>query len=157
MSSNNSAPDSGIERETIPLIPDYEKSKIKLIDLKYTIRTSNFKAQLPSFSEGTVEEFLNFLHEFEQAKQKLGYTTYAKIEGGLEQLLQGVARDKWNTVKSTIQPGINTLASFENRILASKKITYQTRLQSTIKNHICNAYEKRTNLLSQNFWIVLRE
>lgn len=61
MSSNtNSAPDSGIERETIPLIPDYEKSKIKLIDLKYTIGTSNFKAQLPSFSEGTAEEFLNF-------------------------------------------------------------------------------------------------
>ena len=29
------------------------------------------------------------LNEFEQAKQKLGYTTYAKIEGGLEQLLQG--------------------------------------------------------------------
>lgn len=60
MSLNNSAPDSGIEQETIPLIPDYEKSKIKLIDLKYTIGNSNFKAQLPSFSKGTAEEFLNF-------------------------------------------------------------------------------------------------
>lgn len=72
MSSNNTAPDSGIERETIPLIPDYDKAKLKVIDLKYTIGNSNFKAQLPSFSEGTAEEFLNFLHEFDQAKPKLG-------------------------------------------------------------------------------------
>ena len=110
MSLNNSAPDSGIEQETNPLIPDYEKSKIKLVDLKYTIGNSNFKSQLPSFSKGTAEEFLNFLHEFNQEKQKLGFTTYAKIKGELEQLLQGVARDEWNTVKSTIQ---HTLASFE--------------------------------------------
>ena len=165
MSSNNSAPDSGIERETIPLIPDYEKSKIKLIDLKYTIGTSNFKAQLPSFSEGTAEEFLNFLHEFEQAKQKLGYTTYAKIEGGLEQLLQGVARDEWNTVKSTIQPGINTLASFENRILAFKKIyvpdaaainnqkSYLQRVRKTDKFTVPKFLDhlKRMNLLIAQF------
>ena len=73
---------------------NYNKAKAKLIDLKYTIGTVNFKSQLPSFSEGTAEEFLNYLHKFDQAKQKLGYTTYAKIKGELKQLLQGVARDK---------------------------------------------------------------
>ena len=81
MSLNNSAPDIGIGRETIPLIPDYNKSTIKLIHLKIHHGNSNFKAQLPSFSEGTAEGFLDFLHEFNQTKQKLGYTTYAKIKG----------------------------------------------------------------------------
>ena len=44
MSSNNTPPDSGIERETIPLMPGYNKAKVKLINLKYTIGTTNFKS-----------------------------------------------------------------------------------------------------------------
>ena len=126
---------------------------------------ANFKAQLPSFSEGTAEEFLNFLHEFEQAKVKLGYTTYAKLEGGLEQLLQGVARDEWNTVKSTVQPNVNTLASFAARITALKQIyvpdaaaidnqkSYLQRVRKTDKFTVPKFWDrlKRINILIAQF------
>jgi len=35
------------------------------------------------------DQDFHFLYEFNQSKNKLGYTTHQKLESGLEQLLQG--------------------------------------------------------------------
>ena len=55
-------------------------------------------------------------------KSKLGYTTYQKLESGIEQLLQGTTKDEWSTVKGTVHPDTNTVATFNSRIEAFKKI-----------------------------------
>ena len=96
--------DSGIEKETIAFYPNQEEKDTKTIEIKYTSSGSSFKLQLPIFKQGNAEEFLHFIHEFLQAKIKLGYNTCAKLESGLEQLLQGNSRQEWNTIKSTVSP-----------------------------------------------------
>ena len=90
--------------------------------MKYTISGSGFKTQLPFFKGGSAEELLRFLNEFQGAKAKLGYTNYQKLESGIEQLLQGTAKDEWSTIKGTVDPNTNTIASFNARIEALKKI-----------------------------------
>ena len=86
--------DAGIERETIPFYPTKLERDIKTLEIKYTLSGSIFKLQLPIFKEGSPEEFLHFIHEFTQAKNKLGYGSSQKLESGLEQLLQGNARQE---------------------------------------------------------------
>ena len=46
------------------------------------------------------------------------------MESGIEQLLQGTAKDKWSTIKGTVDPNTNTIAiaTFNARIEALKKI-----------------------------------
>ena len=107
--------DQGIEQEAIPFLPPTEKSKTSFLEVKYTISESTFKTQLPIFKGGTAEEFLRFIYEFEHA-------TYQKLESGLEQLLQGIAKDEWNTIKGTVQPGTRTVQSFGARIEAFRLI-----------------------------------
>ncbi len=85
--------DTGIEKEIISFIPSYDKSKTKYMEIKNTLANSTFKTQLPIFMEGSPEELLHFLYEFDQAKTKLGYSTYQKLESGFEQILQGNARN----------------------------------------------------------------
>ena len=85
--------DQGIEREAIPFLPPTEKSKTSFLEVKYTISDSTFKTQLPVFKGGTAEEFVQFIYEFEHAKNKLGYNTYQKVKIGLEQLLQDTAKN----------------------------------------------------------------
>ena len=114
--------DAGIERETIPFYPTKLERDIKTLEIKYTLSGSVFKLQLPIFKEGSSEKFLHFIHEFTKAKNKLGYGNSQKSESGLEQLLQGNARQEWNTIKSTTLPGIHTIASFNEQINAYKKI-----------------------------------
>ena len=114
--------DSGIEKETIAFYPNQEERETKIIDIKYTLSGNSFKLQLPVFKQGNAKEFLHFLHEFLQAKTKLGYNTCAKLESGLEQLLQGNTRQEWNTMKSTVAPQTQTVASFNERILAFKHL-----------------------------------
>ena len=64
--------DNVMKRETIQLIPDYDESSLKSIETSYIVENSNFKAQvLTSFSKGTDEGFLIFLHEFDSSKAKL--------------------------------------------------------------------------------------
>ena len=104
--------DTGIERETIPFYPIKSERDIKTLEIKYTLSGSTFKLQLPIFKEGSPKEFLHFVHEFTQAKNKLGYSSSQKLESGLEQLLQGNAHQEWNTMKSTTLPGVHTIASF---------------------------------------------
>ena len=108
--------DTGIEKEVISFYPEKDKKSFKTMEIKYTLSGSNFKLQLPVFNEATAEEFLHFLHEFEEAKGKLGYGTCQKLESGLEQILQGNARQEWKTIKGTILPGTNTVAAFHQRI-----------------------------------------
>ena len=114
--------DAGIEKESIPFIPTYQLSNVKTLEIKFAISGSSFKTQLPIFREGSPEEFLNFLYEFSQAKTKLGYTTHSKLESGFEQLLQGNARNEWNTIKNTIQPSTNTVAAFNERVSVFKSL-----------------------------------
>ena len=114
--------DTGIERETIPFYSTKSETNIKFLEIKYTLSGSTFKLQLPIFKEGSPEEFLHFLHEFTQARNKLGYTNAQKLESGLEQLLQGNARQEWNTVKTTTLPGVQNIAAFNERINSYKKI-----------------------------------
>ena len=78
--------------------------------------------QLQIFKGGKAEEFLRFIYKFDHAKNKLGYNTYQKLESGLEQLLQGTAKDKWNTIKGTVQPNTRTVQSFGARVEAFRLI-----------------------------------
>ena len=114
--------DHGIEKEAIPFIPPDDTKKPSYIEVKYTIAGSGFKTQLPVFKGGSAEELLRFLNEFQGAKSKLGYTTYQKLESGIEQLLQGTAKDEWQTVKGTVNPNTNTIATFNARLEAFKSI-----------------------------------
>ena len=114
--------DTGIERETIPFYSTKSEGNPKFLEIKYTLSGSTFKLQLPIFKEGSPEDFLHFLHEFTQARAKLGYTNAQKLESGLEQLLQGNARQEWNTVKTTTLPEAQTIAAFNERINSFKKI-----------------------------------
>ena len=114
--------DTGIEKEAIPFQISENKQTPKTLEIKYTISGSTFKTQLPVFNGGTAEEFLHFLNEFQQARTKLGYTNYQKLESGLEQLLQGTARNEWTTIKATVDPNVNTLASFASRIDAFRRL-----------------------------------
>ena len=114
--------DTGIEKEIISFIPSYDKSKTKYMEIKYTLSNSTFKTQLPIFMEGSPEELLHFLYEFNQAKTKLGYSTYQKLDSGFEQILQGNARNEWNTIKTTVSPSVNTVDSFNEQISALKRI-----------------------------------
>ncbi len=108
---------TGIEKETIPFLINTD-SNPKTLEVKYSLAGSTFKTQLPTFKEGSAEELLHFLYEFNQPQSKLGYTTYQKLESGIEQLLQGFACNEWNTIKSTVTPNVNTVASFASRIEA---------------------------------------
>ena len=81
--------DTGIEQESIPFYLTKSEKDFKTLEIKYTLSGSIFKLQLPIFKEGSPEEFLHFIHEFTQAKNKLGYGNSQKLESGLEQLIQG--------------------------------------------------------------------
>ena len=96
--------DHGIEKEAIPFIPSDDIKKPSYIEVKYIISGSGFKTQLPIFKGGSADELLQFLNEFQGKKSKLGYTTYQKLKSGIEQLLQGTAKDEWSTVKGTVNP-----------------------------------------------------
>ena len=114
--------DHGIEKESISFIPTEENRKPSYIEVKYTISGSGFKTQLPIFKGSSAEDLLRFLNEFQGARAKLGYCNYQKLESGIEQLLQGTAKDEWNTIKGTVQPGTNILQSFKRRIEALRQI-----------------------------------
>ena len=114
--------DHGIEKEAIPFIPSDEIKKTSYIEVKYTISGPGFKTQLPIFKGGSAKELLRFLNEFQGTRAKLGYTNYQKLESGIEQLLQGTAKDKWSTIKGTVEPNINIIATFNLRIEPFKKI-----------------------------------
>ncbi len=60
--------------------------------------------------------------EFDLAKSRLGYTICQKLEGGLQQILQGTAHNKWNTIKGTIQPITNSFISIAALIEAFKRL-----------------------------------
>lgn len=114
--------DHGIEKEAIPFHPSGETTKSQFIEVKYTISGSSFKTQSTIFCGSTNKEFLRFLNKFSNAKGKLAYTMYQKLESGIEQLLQGTANVEWTTIKGTIQAGTNNLAAFDARIEAFRKI-----------------------------------
>lgn len=71
--------DTGIEKETIPFSLSSNPTQPKTLEIKYTIAGSTFKTQLPVFSEGSAEDLLHFLFEFQQAHNNLGYNTYQKL------------------------------------------------------------------------------
>ena len=130
--------DQGIEREAIPFLPSTEKQKNSFLEVKYTISDSTFKTQLPIFRGGSADDCLRFLYEFENSKSKLGYTTYQKLESGLEQLLQGTAKSEWSTIKGTVQPGTNSVNSFAARLEAFRLIYIPE--PAAIKNKKRNTY-----------------
>ena len=134
--------DTGIERETIPFYSTKTETNTKFLEIKYTLSGSTFKLQLPIFKEGLPEEFLHFLHEFTQARNKLGYTNAQKLESGLEQLLQGNARQEWNTVKTTTLPGVQTIVAYNERINLYKKYTFPILLRSTIRETTSTEFAK---------------
>ena len=157
--------DQGIEKEAIPFIPTEETKKPSYMEVKYTISGSEFKTQLPVFKGGSAEELLRFLNEFQSSKNKLGYTNYQKLEGGIEQLLQGTAKDEWTTIKGTVDPNSNTIATFNLRIEALKKIyipepaavenqkSYMLRIKKTDKLTVPHFLDrlKQLNLLLAQF------
>ena len=62
---------TGIEKETISFNPTHNQSQGKILEIKYTITDSTFKTQLPVFQEGTTDELLHFLYEFNQARSEI--------------------------------------------------------------------------------------
>ena len=114
--------DTRIEKESIPFVPTHDLSNIKTLEIKFTLPGSSFKTQLPIFREGTLEEVLNFLCKVSQAKSKLGYTSHQKLESVFEQLLQGNAQNKSNTIKNTLQISVQIVVVFNERVDAFKKI-----------------------------------
>ena len=114
--------DTRIEKESIPFVPTHDLSNIKTLEIKFTLPGSSFKTQLPIFREGTLEEVLNFLCKVSQAKSKLGYTSHQKLESVFEQLLQGNAQNKSNTIKNTLQISVQIVVVFNERVNAFKKI-----------------------------------
>lgn len=113
---------TGIEKEAISFLAPTPTTQPKTLEVKYEITGSTFKTQLPIFKSGTAEEFLHFLHDFNQARQRLGYSSYQKLESGIEQLLQGTARNEWNTIKATLDPNSNNLDTFTRRLDAFRRI-----------------------------------
>ena len=114
--------DTGLEKETITFYRSNQENEPKYVEVKFTLTGSAFKIRLPTFKQGNAEEFLHFLHEFSEAKTKLGYNSCQKLESGFEQLLQGNVRYEWSTNKGTIAPNSQTIAAFNERILAYKNI-----------------------------------
>ena len=114
--------DTGLKKETITFYCSNQENKPKYVGVKFTLAGSAFKIRLPTFKQGNAEEFLHFLHQFSEAKTKLGYNSCQKLESGFEQLLQRNARYEWSTIKGTITPNSQTIAAFNKRILAYKKI-----------------------------------
>ena len=114
--------DLGIEKETISFYPNQESKPPMTLEIKFTLSGSSFKTQLPVFREGNSEELLHILYKFDQAKNKLGYTSHQKLESGLEKLLQGNTRNEWNTIKYTVLPMTQTIAAFKERLKAFKKL-----------------------------------
>ena len=137
----------GTEREAIPFLPPTDKSKTSFIEVKYIISDSTFKTQLTVFKGGSVEKFLRLIYEFEHAKSKLGYNTYQKLESGLEQLLQGTAKDEWSIIKGTFQPGTRIVQSFRARIKAFCLI-YIPEPAAIDKQKSCLQIIKKNNKLS---------
>ena len=76
--------DLGIEKETISFYTNQESNPPMTLEIKFTLSGSSFKTQLPVFRKGNSEEFLHFLYKFNQAKNKLDYTSHQKLESGLE-------------------------------------------------------------------------
>ena len=74
----------GIEKESISVSPSQDSKTTKTLEIKFTLAGSYFKIQLPIFHEGSAEDLLHFLCEFNQAKNKLRYTTHQKLESDLE-------------------------------------------------------------------------
>ena len=141
--SKRNKADTGIEKETIAFYQASPNTEPKTVEIKFTLSGSAFKIQLPTFKQGNAEEFLHFLHEFFEAKNKLGRNTCPKLQSGLEQLIKGNARNKWTTIKNTVAPNTQTVASLNKRILAYKKIyipdpsaikIHKTYLQRVKKN-----------------------
>ena len=87
--------DLGIEKEIITFLPSSKKKKNSFLEIQYTISGTQFKKQLPIFKGGSAEDLLYVLHKFMEAKVKISYSTYQKLESGLEKLLQGTALSAW--------------------------------------------------------------
>ena len=139
-----------IEKETISFYPS-EYSTTKTIKIKYTLSGSSFKLQLPVFNQGNAEEFLHFLHEFVAAKEKHGYNTCAKLESGLEQLLQGNACNEWNTIKNTVSPNSQTVNVFNERVSAFKRINVPIPLAIDIQRNYSQRIKKNDKLTVPQF------
>ena len=112
---------------------------------------SSFKLQLPTFKQGTAEDFLHFLHKFNEAKGKLGYNTCPKLESGLERLLQGNARNEWNTIKQMIAPTTQSVAAFNEHIAALKKIYVPDPSTIDIQQNYLQRIKKNNKLLVPQF------
>ena len=106
--------DTGIEKKTIAFYPT-ETTAPKTIEIKFILSSSAFKLQVLIFNHGNAEMFLHFLHQFNEAKSKLGYNTCPKLESGLEQLLQGNTKNEWNTIKSTVALGSQNVNALNER------------------------------------------
>ena len=146
--------DTGIEKETIAFYPSTPNSEPKTVEIKFTLSGSAFKTQLPIFKQGNAEEILHFLHEFSEAKTKLGYNTCPKLQSGLEQLLKGNARNEWTTIKNTVNPNNQTVASFNEWILAFKKLYIPDPSAIEIQKTYLQRIKKMINLRYPNSWTV---
>ena len=109
------------EKETIPLLREYDSSTLAVTKIEYVSNRTHFKAYLPRYSSGTPEEFLSFLQELKENAVKIDYNTWDKEEKGMEQLLSGQAQRDWSTQKQLIQPGIQDEQAYRARILAWKQ------------------------------------
>ena len=69
---------SELEIESISFYPNQSYSTTKTLQIKFTISGTSLKTQLPIFKEGNLEQLLQFLYKFNQAKNKVGYMVPTK-------------------------------------------------------------------------------
>ena len=137
--------DTGIKKETISFYP-METTTSKTVEIKFTLSGSSFKLQLLIFNQDNAQDFLHFLHEFNEARTKLGYNTCPKLESGLKHFLQVNDKNKWNKIKKTVSPNRNTIAAFNMRgYLPSRKYTYLIPPPLTSNVITCSGSERIIN------------
>ena len=120
MSLRNTIKDLQIQRQeldtTIKVLNNY------LNQILSTSKTNSLKRNKPDGHWPRYRKGINLLHTNRGKSAKLGYNNYQKLESGIEQLLQGTAKDEWATIKGTVQPGTNTIQIFDRQIEVLQKI-----------------------------------
>ena len=111
-----------LKRKPSPLLPLTTRARPNM-EIKY--KMSNIVPSghnYPSLWKDLLKNYYTSFMNSTEPKKKLGYSTYQKLESGLVQILQDNARNEWNTIKTTVNPSVNTLNSFNECITAFKRI-----------------------------------
>ncbi len=114
--------DTRMERATIPFSSEFKRKHLSFLKIKYSLSLSlslsvehPSKHNFPYLSKDLWKSSSILSLNKASWGQTTIYTTYSKLESGFKQLLQGTLYIEWITVKSTVDPGVNTVSVFKRR------------------------------------------